>query len=332
MAEPLVGVVIPAHNMAKFLGATLRSVLAQSHERWRCVVVDDGSTDGTAAVAQDFAEHDRRIEWHQQANAGVAAARNTGIRCLPPEIAFVCFLDADDLLIERSLELLISALKERPDAVASFGWAEHIDAEGQVVNPGQHRAVSRRLVARGLRLRAQSPDEDTTFESLAVHVPIWPPATALVRFSVVADVGGFDESLPAQEDRDFFIRACRRGPMVFVDQQIAWYRKHEGNITSNSGLNDYYMQVVAGKTWKDPENTLRQRRVLLMANVRAVTWQLLLQLRLMGSALRRGRIASALERACGCAFLLALLVAVRPVVPRGRLADWMVKLNLRGWG
>lgn len=329
--EPLVGVVVPAHNMERFLDAALRSLLAQSHGRWRCVVVDDGSTDATTAVAQRFEREDRRIQLHRQANAGAGAARNAGIRSLPPETDLVCFLDADDTLIEHALESLIGALRDRPDAVASFGWAEYIDADGRAVNPGLHRAHSRRVVGKGLRQREQSVDEDTTFDSLAVHVPIWPPATALVRFKVVVDLGGFDERLPTQEDRDFFIRVGRRGPMVFVDRQIAWYRRHGANTTANWALNDYYIQVVSRKTWRDPENTLRQRRVLVAANLRMLAWELVVQLRLLRSALRRGRIAVALQRACGSAYLVAQLLAVRPVVPPRRLSYWMVRLDLRGW-
>lgn len=332
LTGPLVGVVMPAHNMARWLGPALRSLLAQTHQRWRCIVVDDGSTDDTAAIAQRFEREDRRIALHRQANAGAAAARNAGIRCLPPGAEFVCFLDADDVLVEDGLESLLSALKRRPDAAASFGWAEHIDADGRPVNPGTHRAHSRRVVGQGLHLRVLSPDEDTTFNSLAVHVPIWPPATALLRFSVVMDVGWFDEALPTQEDRDFFIRAGRRGPIVFVDRQIAWYRKHEGSLTANWALNDYYLQVVTRKTWRDPENTPRQRRVVLVANLRTLAWELLVQLRLMGAALRQGRIALALQRACGSAYLLGQLIAIRPVVPPRRLAYWMARLDLRGWG
>jgi glycosyltransferase involved in cell wall biosynthesis len=332
LTGPLVGVVIPAYNVAEFLGAALRSLLAQSHRHWRCVVVDDGSTDGTAAVAQSFEREDDRIQLHRQANAGAAAARNAGIRCLSPGTDFVCFLDADDVLIEHALESLISALKKRPDAVGSFGWADHIDTDGRPLNPGEHRANSRRLVGRGLRVRVQSAEEDTTFNSLAVQVPIWPPATALLRFGVVLDVGEFDERLPTQEDRDFFVRAGRRGPIVFVDRQMAWYRRREGNLSANWALNDYYLQVVTRKTWSDPENTPRQRRVVLVANLRTLAWELLVQLRLMGSALRRGSLALALQRACGSAYLLTQLVAIRPVVPPRRLAYWMVRLDLRGWG
>lgn len=332
MTDPLVGVVIPAHNVARFLDQALCSLLAQSHQRWQCVVVDDGSTDDTAAVARRFEREDWRIRLHRQAKGGAAAARNAGIRSLSDATDLVCFLDADDVLIEHALESLIAALEQRPDAVGSFGWAEHIDADGRPVNPGKHRANSRRLVGRGLHLRVQSAEEDTTFSSLAVHVPIWPPATALLRFSVVTGVGGFDETLPTQEDRDFFIRAGRRGPIVFVDRQIAWYRRHEGNLTANWALNDYYLQVVTRKTWRDPENTRRQRGVVLVANLRRLAWELLVQLRLMGSALRRGRMAPALQRACGSAYLLAQLIAVRPVVPPRRLAYWMVRLDLRGWG
>jgi glycosyltransferase involved in cell wall biosynthesis len=89
-----VGIVTPAWNVARWIDGTIRSVLEQTHADWRMVVVDDGSTDATAALVGRVA--DPRVTLLRQANAGVSAARNAGLAALDPGADAVLFLDADD--------------------------------------------------------------------------------------------------------------------------------------------------------------------------------------------------------------------------------------------
>lgn len=114
-----VGIVTPAWNMAPWIGATIRSVLAQSHADWRMVVVDDGSTDATAAVTAGF--RDARLALLRQANAGVSVARNRGLAALDPDAEAVLWLDADDCLAPDALARLVAALRAAPAAVAAAG-------------------------------------------------------------------------------------------------------------------------------------------------------------------------------------------------------------------
>ncbi len=114
-----VGIVTPAWNMAPWIGATIRSVLAQTHADWRMVVVDDGSTDATAAVTAGF--RDARLALLRQANAGVSVARNRGLAALDPDAEAVLWLDADDCLAPDALARLVAALRAAPAAVAAAG-------------------------------------------------------------------------------------------------------------------------------------------------------------------------------------------------------------------
>src|SRR3954466_4977830 len=107
-----VSVIVPCFNSAAFVGATLRSVIAQTSGDWECIVVDDGSTDGSADIVAVLAANEPRIRLIRQANRGVCAARNAGFRAASPEAAFVIFLDADDCLDTNALDVMTRYLDQ----------------------------------------------------------------------------------------------------------------------------------------------------------------------------------------------------------------------------
>jgi glycosyltransferase involved in cell wall biosynthesis len=106
-----VSVIIPAYNQAPYLSKSIQSVLDQTCQDFEIVVVDDGSTDDTAAVVQSF--HDDRIHYIYQENRGLSAARNTGIDNSTAE--YITYLDSDDLFLPMKIELLGGVLDQDPD-------------------------------------------------------------------------------------------------------------------------------------------------------------------------------------------------------------------------
>src|SRR5262245_4502278 len=123
----LVSVVIPAHNAAATIGETLLSVRSQTHRMLEILVIDDGSTDGTADIARDHAALDSRIRLVRQKNGGVAAARNRGIEEAAADL--VAFVDADDLWAPDKIEKQIAVLrKEGPSVALVYTWWAWIDA------------------------------------------------------------------------------------------------------------------------------------------------------------------------------------------------------------
>lgn len=327
---PSVGVVIAAYQAERFIAEALTSVLGQTFVDWCCVVVDDGSTDDTAAVATRVAAGDRRVAVVRQDNAGVSHARNAGFRSLPATARYVCFLDSDDVLAPDALEVLLGALAERPDAAGCSGWAESMDAGGTPVAPGRHRDVQRlRPAYRGLRTRLLSAEEDTTFESLAIRGTIWPPATALTDCSVVRRIGGFDPGLSSQEDWDFFLQAARTGPFVFVDRQVAWYRRHESNATKDHLEYLRCVEIVRRKTWRDRSNTAAQRRVILRAHLRAFAWMAKRQLHLMRREAGERRVGALLCGTCWTLYALVQLIRFRPGAPSPAVLRALAALETR---
>ncbi len=126
---PIVSVIIPAYNQASYLGAAIRSVLEQSHQDFELIVVDDGSTDETASVCGQF--DDARIRYLYQDNAGLSAARNTGLHCC--QGAYITFLDADDLFLPGKLRLLLDTMEADPSLGLVAGQAIPIDEDGRQI-------------------------------------------------------------------------------------------------------------------------------------------------------------------------------------------------------
>ena len=129
--DTLVSVVIPAYNAQATLDETLSSVRAQTHQTLEIIVVDDGSTDGTHALAERHAAADARIRVLHQANAGVAAARNAGWQHSRAE--FIAFVDADDLWAPTKIERqLLALIAGGPRAGLAYCWTARLDASGRV--------------------------------------------------------------------------------------------------------------------------------------------------------------------------------------------------------
>lgn len=179
-----VGIVVPAWNVAAYLGDTLVSVLTQTHSDWRMVVVDDGSTDDTADVVK--ANADSRIELVRQTNAGVSAARNRGLKAVGDAADAVLFLDGDDWLAPDALARLVAALRTAPKAVAAVGpWTN-----GAHVRQAVHGDVLERLLWRN---RFANPGQ------------------VLIRRDAATRVGRFREDLRYGEDWEYLARLASLG-------------------------------------------------------------------------------------------------------------------------
>lgn len=119
----LVSIIIPAYNAEKFLGEALDSVLKQTYADWEAIVVDDGSTDGTAEIAKNYSLKDRRIKYVYQENRRMAAARNKGISIAKGE--YVAFLDADNIFWPNKLEAQVWFLESHPNCGISYARIRH---------------------------------------------------------------------------------------------------------------------------------------------------------------------------------------------------------------
>lgn len=231
MAE--ISIIIPAYNAEAFLAQTIESVLAQTYRAWELVILDDGSQDGTLALAQQYARQDSRVQVHTQVNSGVAVTRNNGIKLLDPATCYVLFLDHDDFLEADALSQLHAHLKDAPDAVAVYGLPREVDATGE--------AITRSLcTAEGFRRPTVSPSKKLSL--LAAEVPdsfsnlvVWPsvktPGQMLIRLSALKRAGLFDPETAPSDDWDLTIRLSLLGPIYRVLKFTINKRNHRNNLS-----------------------------------------------------------------------------------------------------
>lgn len=229
---PAVSVVIPAYNAARTLPETLASALAQTHRDLEVVVVDDGSTDDTAAVARDAG--DDRVRVVSVANGGVARARNTGIREASGD--FVAFLDADDLWRPTKLERQFEVLSARRDVGACFAGAERIDEHDRTVEVIPAREYANYC-------------EALLLYSVVVSGSC---SSGMVRRELAVEIDGFDPGFSQTADWDFWLRLSRITTFAPVAEPLVLYRTYEGNMSSDVALLERDTFRVLKKFFDDP--------------------------------------------------------------------------------
>jgi glycosyltransferase involved in cell wall biosynthesis len=205
---PTVDIIMPAYNAGRYISAAIRSVLDQTFQDWQLVIVDDGSTDNTAAIVDSFREElGPRLTFVQQPNAGLPAARNTAIRHSSSEL--LALLDSDDIWLPNRLAESVASLQKNPAAGLSYGLITRIDADGKLGETfrGNPKFASGRI-ARAIYLRE-------------VDLPC---PTMTFRRSALEPTGLFDETMRATEDRDLWFRIAQHHEVAFIPEVIALYR------------------------------------------------------------------------------------------------------------
>lgn len=205
----MISVVIPLFNKGKSISSTLKSVLSQSYTDFEVVVVDDGSTDSSAAVVQEIAKGDGRIRLIQKENGGVCSARNRGIKESKGE--YVALLDGDDRWDKDYLQEQVKLIEDFPEAAMwGINFAEF--SEGKLV----------RKLATGL------PDGyrgyvDNYFQIKGRISDLFCSSSVVIRKVVFAEVGYFDERIRYAEDNDMWWRIIATHRVVFYDRYMAFY-------------------------------------------------------------------------------------------------------------
>lgn len=220
-----IGIVIPAYNAERFLPAALDSVRSQSFEHWTCIVVDDGSTDGTRGLAEEYAAADPRIRVLSVGNGGQARARNLGARALGASVSYLAFLDADDVWAPGALLSLLTMLQAAPAATAVAGLARDIDLDGNLTQENYRDALrhevarSRRGVA-GWRLARWRCDQPSGLATLAVWCHIETPGLVLMRRMAFDRTEAFRSGTSPSEDWDLWLQLARLGPILHLPEVV----------------------------------------------------------------------------------------------------------------
>jgi glycosyltransferase involved in cell wall biosynthesis len=254
--------VVPVYNREHYLAAALDSVRAQTLRAWELVVHDDGSSDGSVAVAERYAAADSRISVSGGPNGGVASARNNGFAATDRRTEFVIFLDSDDMWEPDALDALVAALDAHPEFSSAQSIARCIDAEGEPLpDDDLEERARRRMGYRAGRLVPVGLDEPTTFAEMVVHNWVMTPGTHLVRRRVMEQVGPFDVATDPADDWDMAIRISRFGDIGFVNRSLLLWRRHGNTLTNTSPRWRQAYFTVRQQMLSHPANTPEQTRL-----------------------------------------------------------------------
>ena len=212
-----VDIIIPAFNAARFLPFALESVVSQTFDDWRILLVDDGSTDNTAEAVAPFLDRlGSKIRYIKQENRGLPAARNTAIRASTAE--FLALLDADDVWLPCRLSESLKILVERPQVGLVYGLITGIDQENRP----------------GITWLGNLSDADGHIApQIYMRKVELPCPTITFRRKCVDEVGFFDETMRATEDRDLWLRIALRYEVGFVPKVLAYYRLSPNSMSTD---------------------------------------------------------------------------------------------------
>jgi glycosyltransferase involved in cell wall biosynthesis len=214
---PRVSIIVPSYNTGRYLPVAINSVIAQTFPDWELIVIDDGSTDNTRAVAQSYAPTlGEKLRYLYQSNRGLPAARNAAIREARGE--FIAILDADDLWLPTRLERGVAVMDSRPDVGLVHSRTARVDQHGTIVGYKVFppKCQSGKIAAYLLTRRA------------SISCP-----TVLFRKQCLDLVGPFDETMRATEDRDLWFRIAERYEVAYINEILAHSRITPGSMTSD---------------------------------------------------------------------------------------------------
>jgi len=211
---------MPVYNGAHVIVDSLESVLSQTHQEIEVLVVDDGSTDGTAEVVRRAVGSDPRVRILSQPNRGVARARNYGLE--EANGAFVAFVDADDLWRQDKLAKQTASLQQAgPDVAVVYTWYAHIDQEGRVIPP----------------IRPKPAYRGNVLVPLLLQNFIGNASTPLMRTSAVKRVGGYSVDLLKNsggqgfEDWHLYLKLAISYDFEVVGEFLTGYRQSPGTMS-----------------------------------------------------------------------------------------------------
>ncbi len=249
MGNSKISVVIPAFNAEKFIGEAIESVLKQTYENWELFVINDGSTDDTATIVQEYISQDKRVELIQQNNQGVSVARNMGAQLAQGE--YIAFLDADDRWLPEKLATHLDHLSDNASIGVSFGRVRYVQTNGAPTS-----------------LIANCPLTNLESWNFLYGNPTVTTSNVVVRKEVFQQLGGFDPGMSYSEDMDWFFRILCESQWKIegIHQVLVEYRVHNTGLSSSLYRMEAGWQALASKASKSTPEIVEQHYNSAYAN------------------------------------------------------------------
>ncbi len=225
---PLVSIIVPCYNYGHLLNETLNNILEQSYQNWECIIVDDGSTDNTSSVANEFVKNHKQFSYVFQKNAGLSAARNTGLH--HSKGSFIQLLDADDFIESNKLLAQINVFTEHPISDIVYSEVRYFSSEQQSL-----RRFSMNEIDMPWLPKVDSSNHQLLMSTL-IDLNICVVNAPLIRKSVFDRIGLFNTKLIAVEDWEFWCRCAFQKINFRYDNSLgsmALVRFHEESMSKN---------------------------------------------------------------------------------------------------
>ena len=243
-AKPLVSVIVPAYDVAEYIGEALDSVLAQTLTNYEIIVINDGSPD-TEALEKALAPYQSRIVYLKQENRGVSAARNLGISTARGPL--IAFLDGDDTWLPEYLQIQVARIQADPTIdvlypnVMMFGDSSEAGEEFMAICPSNGEVTFERLLLQECNVSNCS----------------------IARRETIMRAGLFDESLRSVEDFDLWLRVIKQGGRIVYHRDVlARYRRRHGSLTADPVWLSEHILVVLKKVQQTMDLTPSEKATL----------------------------------------------------------------------
>jgi glycosyltransferase involved in cell wall biosynthesis len=232
MPTPAVTVLMPVYNAERFVAQTVDTLLAQTFNDFEFVIINDGSTDGSLKILQDYARRDPRIRLISRPNTGYVAALNEGLGLAGAEL--IARIDADDLADPRRLELQVARMRAEPELVALGSNALAIDEDGNLLGDYSVPLTHEEIEAEHLR------------GSSSIHHP-----AVMLRTDAVRRVGGYRRELMPCEDFDLWLRLGEVGRVANLPEKLLTKRLFVGSaVATNLEKQEKLVKHILAETWQ----------------------------------------------------------------------------------
>lgn len=244
---PMISVVIPMFNVEKYIEQSIQSVLRQTYHNFELILVDDGCTDGTLKLVEQFEDH--RIRLIQQNNRGLSGARNTGIDA--SRGFYIALLDADDYWAPEKLAKHLHHLNNNPNVGVSYCPSLFVDEDGKLMGIGQFPKLT-----------------NVTKQHIFCRNPVGNGSAAVIRRSLLNEIGYsgvnqdkyrkmyFNESLRQSEDIELWTRIALTTRWKFegIHEPLTYYRVNEGGLSANLEKQfSSWKYAVSQNDFRDPD-------------------------------------------------------------------------------
>ncbi len=208
-----VSVIIPCYNRGKYIAQTIESVLNQTYPNIELIVIDDGCTDNSRELLENYSDLIRILEHPGRVNKGQSAALNLGLQSSNSD--YVAFLDSDDLFTSEKIERQVNFLEENPQFGLVYANGHAIDENGKIL----------------YRIYEKHHREDSDPNRVLLDCYFLLPNNSLVRREALKKAGLFDETLRSAQDHDLAIRVAEVTKIAYMDEYLFFYRRHPDSIS-----------------------------------------------------------------------------------------------------